>query len=150
MPEGLTPPEAYGSNPENAENGKTVYEEGNIQVQIPEKPWMPTHGGTELRVECADCPPLVATETGERQLASELLTVGRMSIISAEIAKVFSEADDTENPDWYNKPWFNVNINSQLQGERFPHLVFQVYIRPRTMGYMRGLRGREDRQEPGD
>lgn len=150
MPEGLTPLEIYGSNLENAESGEMVYKKDNITVQVPKEPWMPTHGGVELRVECADCPPLVATEAGGRQLDSELLTVGRMSIISAEIAKVFSEADDTENPDWYNKPWFNVNINSQLQGERFPHLVFQVYIRPRTMGYMRGLRGREDRQEPGD
>lgn len=114
-------------------------------VVLPEKPWMPTHAGIEIRIEDPAASGIIGTHIGNTaDSVRELIKAARVGVLGAEMAKIFSEADDPENPDWYDKPWFNLNINSQLGNDRFDHLVAQVYLRARTLGQTEGMKGRRE------
>jgi len=95
-------------------DSEVIFEHKGVNIGIPEKPWMPTRAGIEVRVWGSNSDSLVEDKIGTPDLSSELLRVGKVTMISAEVAGIFSEADDPKNPDWYDKPWFNLNFNSHL------------------------------------
>lgn len=115
-------------------HGETITSIGNIDIVLPENPWMGTHTGVELEVINKRAEPLA---TNTKDLTTELLEVGKTAVIAAEVGGAFSEVDnprDNNSSAWYDKPWVNLNINSDLAGDSFPNLTMQVYLRPRTLG----------------
>lgn len=135
----------------NPLEGSEILKIDQYSAILPEKPWMPTHSGLEIRVSSSDLTKQVTKERlNEEKAVEELKKIGAVAVISAGIAEVFSEADDPQNPDWFDKPWFNLNFNSHLGGQEFSQLTSQVYLRARTLGQSRGMKNRTKYQERGD
>lgn len=116
------------------DRGTVLFEWEGIHAVIPDRPWLTTYNGTELRTVSEQGPPLVSNYEDVTDLARQVSEVARTSLIAAEIAGVFAEVSDAEKPDWYGKQWFNLNINSHLGGQKLNKLTNQVYLRPRTRG----------------
>lgn len=124
------------------DQGEILSSIASVTVTLPEKPWMPTHSGVEIRV--GDKSTHSLAEKGNEDLPTEVLKIGRAAVLASEIARVFSETEDPKNPDWYDKPWINLNLNSHLGGERLDYAYWQIYLRARTLGQTRGLMSRAE------
>lgn len=120
------------------QEGTELLRADSTRIILPAKPWMPTHAGIEIRVEDPQAGRLVGGHAASDTMTEELLHAARVGVMGAEMAGVFAEVADPTSPDWYDKPWFNLNFNSRLGKEPFDHLVAQIYLRARTMGQMEG------------
>lgn len=120
-----------------------------VSISLPETPWMPTHAGVEIRVGDPTSSSLVL-ENKNTVDSQELLKIGRVAVVSAEVAEIFAEAGDPNHPDWYDKPWFNLNFNSHLGLSKVKNFMAQVYLRARTMGQMRSLKPKREYTDESD
>lgn len=142
----------FASSPENISfSGENVHQAGDTAVILPEKPWLPAHAGLELDVVSQTARPLADKEfMAPETVNQDLLAVGRTTLLSAESMRVFAEAENPDEPDWYDKPWFNLNFNSHLEGKPLDRFAAQAYIRSRTLGQARAIKTRSEHSEESD